>query len=233
MVPLILLQTPQKRCDLWKRVVLRRPLKVLGKSHHLEHRRCLVPCGSNYRHCRFPSIYSPSFLRQHFPKLLPSLRQRTDPIVLAAIGDQTVDCFAGDARSNHQLPRPNHTLSGAWMRLGCSRLGPRRASTASACTAGCESTRGQWRVRRRWPEHNSRRISPMQRPAWNTASISLGALSAMKAVHAGSFGYCLGTFELDGCLIGDGNLHRKRIRDGEAFEGSGRQVGDDTERDQV
>jgi hypothetical protein len=38
MVPLILSQTPQKRCDLWKRVVLRRPLKVLGKSHHLEAR---------------------------------------------------------------------------------------------------------------------------------------------------------------------------------------------------
>jgi hypothetical protein len=30
MVPLILSQTPQKRSDLWKRVVLRRPLKVLG-----------------------------------------------------------------------------------------------------------------------------------------------------------------------------------------------------------
>jgi hypothetical protein len=31
----------------------------------------------------------------------------------------------------------------------------------------------------------------MQRPAWNTASISLGALSAMKAVHAGSIRYAL------------------------------------------
>jgi hypothetical protein len=28
-------------------VFLRRPLKVLGKSHHLEHRRRVVPCGSN------------------------------------------------------------------------------------------------------------------------------------------------------------------------------------------
>ena len=47
MVPLILPQTPQKRCDLWKRVVLRCPLNMLRKAHHLEHRRRLVPCGSN------------------------------------------------------------------------------------------------------------------------------------------------------------------------------------------
>ena len=29
-------------------------------------------------------------------------------------------------------------------------------------------------------------VSPMQRPAWNAPSISRGALSAMKAAHAGS-----------------------------------------------
>src|SRR5262249_54267500 len=33
------------------------------------------------------------------------------------------------------------------------RLGPPRASAPSACTTGCESTRGQWhRVRRHWPQ---------------------------------------------------------------------------------
>jgi hypothetical protein len=37
-MPLILPQTPQKRCDLWKRVVLRCPLNMLRKAHHLEHR---------------------------------------------------------------------------------------------------------------------------------------------------------------------------------------------------
>jgi hypothetical protein len=47
MVPLILPQTPQKRFYVWKRVVLFRPVNVLGKSYHLKHRRRLVPRGYN------------------------------------------------------------------------------------------------------------------------------------------------------------------------------------------
>jgi len=44
MMPLILPQTAQKCFHLWKRVVLLCPINVFGKSHHLEHRRNLVPC---------------------------------------------------------------------------------------------------------------------------------------------------------------------------------------------
>src|SRR5262249_55184012 len=78
---------------------------MLRKSRHLEHRRRLVPCGSNQRHRRFPSTYSPSFLRQHFPKLLPSLRQRTHPLVVATVDGQTVNCFAYGGNSPPGSPR--------------------------------------------------------------------------------------------------------------------------------
>src|SRR5215472_124150 len=50
-------------------------------------------------------MYSPSFLRQHFPKLLPSLRQRTDPLVVATVDGQTVNCFAHGGNSPPGSPR--------------------------------------------------------------------------------------------------------------------------------
>src|SRR5262249_33349155 len=106
--------------------------------------------------------------------------------LIRGLGDDAAEDWIFAAR-DAQLPPSD--LSWCWLFLGgrgagkshsmsaagiiprfqpLPRLGPQQASTASACTTGCESTRGPWpRVRRRWPEHNSRRVN-------STASLFFG-----------------------------------------------------------
>ena len=50
----------------------------------------------------------------------------------------------------------------------------RTQNERTARTTGCESTRGQWhRVRRHWPEHNSRRVNSTAWLATRPAPIAI------------------------------------------------------------